>query len=115
MPYVKLETAKELTEAQTALVYEILAKHISLIPSKNIDNAMMQVASGRQMFMHGAPGEYTFLEVRLSGPAPLADKDAYVAAVSRDLEEQVGIDPAKTYVNILELDGWGARGHYFSR
>ena len=115
MPFVRLDTAQNLTAEQIALAYEILAKHISLIPGKNIDNAMMQINAGQQMFMHGASGEYTFLEVRLSGPAPQESKDAYAAAVSKDLEEQVGIDPAKTYVNMLELDGWGARGRFFSR
>ncbi len=115
MPFIRLQLGKKLTEEQVTAAYGVLAEHISLIPTKTIDNAMMQIDAGQDLFMHGEKGEYAFLEVRLLGPSPAESKEAFVAAVSKGLQEKLGIDPKKTYVNILELDAWGSGGHFNER
>ena len=112
MPYIKASIGKELSQQEIAGVYDILKDNITLIPGKTIYNAMMEVCPGCHFFMGGEKGDFAFIDIRLFGKAPAEAKDAYANAVCKGLEELLGIEVQKVYINFLEMTGWGAGGHF---
>jgi hypothetical protein len=110
MPYLSVRTATPLTAAQIDTLQKELGELISVIPGKNIDNCMIDLTGGCNLFMGGKPLNGAFADLRLMGPAPDDTKDTFVNKFCALLDKHLGIPDKNIYVNLLEQNQWGSSG-----
>ena len=109
MPYLQLNVQKELNQEEKHALCEAIGAVMPLLPGKSRENTMMHIVSGQHMeLLTDAPCLY--LEVRMFKPSPLESKQAFVQAISRLLEEKLDVQPARMYINLVEMDEWGSGG-----
>jgi len=83
---------------------------MSILPGKTRDNTMMQIDGGASLSMGDAGAPCAFVDIRLFKASPGDAKSRFVRAITDILKERLGVDPARVYVNLIELPDWGARG-----
>ena len=111
MPFINVHVGKQLTAEQKRKLADLVGEKVTLLPTKNINNTMIEISGGRDMYNGGEPREMIFVDMRLMGPSPLEAKDAFVAALSEGFFEILGIPADRQYYNLIELTSWGACGH----
>ena len=114
MPFINVHIGKPVTEAKKTEVMNAIASHMPIIPGKTVDNTMIEISGGRDMFMGGEKRELIFVDMRVYGPAPNAAKDEFVKALVKEFEERLEIPAGSQYYNIIELPGWGSGGGFKS-
>lgn len=114
MPYLSVRTSAPLDAAKTQALYRELAALISLIPGKNENNCMIDIAGGCDLFMRSEPILGAFVDLRLLRQSPAEAKQAFMEAMCKALREQLGIESKNVYCNMLELEQWGSGGSFKS-
>ena len=112
MPFINVHIGKALTEEKKTEVMEAIARSMPIIPGKTVDNTMIEISGGREMFMGGEKRELVFVDMRVFGPAPQEAKEKFVEALTKIFEDLLGIAGDRQYYNIIELPGWGSRGGF---
>ena len=111
MPYLQINISKTLTTEQRETVKTELGKLITIIPTKTEKNFMIDFSEGRPMYFHGLPAQScAFLELRLFGKSDFQAKKQFVQQVFRMMDHVLGIKENEMFINIIELDEWGAGG-----
>lgn len=112
MPYINVHVGKPLPEEKKSVLYEAIAEKMPVIPGKTVDNTMIEISAGRDLYMGGEKRELIFVDMRVLGPAPVPAKNEFVAALSKIFNDLLGIPKDRQYYNIIELPGWGAGGGF---
>ena len=112
MPYINVHIGKPLPEEKKTELYNAVASHMSVIPGKTVDNTMIEISAGRDLYMGGEKRELIFVDMRVYGPAPAAAKDEFTAVLAKEFEDRLGIPKDRQYYNIIELPGWGSGGRF---
>ena len=111
MPFINIHIGKQLTAEQKAELYQMVAEHMPILPTKDRDNTMVEISAGRDMYMGGEPRELIFVDMRVFKPSPEAAKREFIATLGRRIRPSAWALPAdRQYYNIIELDTWGAHG-----
>ncbi len=110
MPYIQVNLSQTLKETQKEELKVRLGEVITLIPGKTEAVTMVDIADGRAVYLDGKPINGGFIDVRLFGAAAQASKEAFTSAVFQEMELLLGIAPKDLYLNIFELNSWGAGG-----
>ena len=110
MPYIAINTAQELSNAQKEKIKVSLGNLITLIPNKSEANLMVDFSGGRTMFHAGKEILGAFIEVRLYTKADLESKQKLTKAIFDLLSTELGFSKDAMFLNILEFENWGARG-----
>jgi phenylpyruvate tautomerase PptA (4-oxalocrotonate tautomerase family) len=111
MPYVSISVSKTLDDSQKDALKSGMGQVITMIPGKTEEVTMVRIEDGCALWKGGSALESgAFVEVRLYGKAPMADKQRFTEAAFSMLENKAGISPKETYLNILEMDSWGSGG-----
>ena len=53
MPFINVHIGKKLTDAQKEELAAMIASHMPILPGKTRDNTLIEISSGRDMFMGG--------------------------------------------------------------
>ena len=108
MPYLHIAT----TESIAALgeLREEIAALMPILPTKNRENTMIHIVPDSFMAMGDADQPCIFVDLRLYGPSPLAAKQDFTAKLCALLHERLGIASNRMYMNVIELESWGAGG-----
>ncbi len=110
MPYIQVNVSQKLSAQQKEQVKDKFGEIISLIPGKTQAVTMVDIADGRAVYLAGQPINGGFIDVRLYGAAEQSGKEELTVAIFETMEKLLGIKPENLYLNILELNSWGARG-----
>lgn len=113
MPFIRIATARPLSEEQHDLLKQELGRTISVIPGKAEDNTMIEISSGQTVYFRGSKDSCAFVEVKLFGKAPREAKEAFAGHIFSVLEKVAGVSPDDVYMNFLEMDNWGLKGKLF--
>ena len=114
MPFINVHIGKPVSEDKKTEIMNAIASHMPLIPGKTIDNTMIEISGGRDMFMGGEKRSLIFVDMRVFGPAPESAKNEFVQVLTKEFEEKLDIPASNQYYNIIELPGWGAGGGFKS-
>ena len=105
MPFVEIKTTVTLDKKQTEKLRDDVRAAISLIPGKTADNMMLEIQSGCDMWIGELDKPCAFVEIRLYGPSPLPNKQAFVDAVV-DALTPLGMEASRIYMNIWQRENW---------
>jgi phenylpyruvate tautomerase PptA (4-oxalocrotonate tautomerase family) len=112
MPYIQVSLSHTLNPEQKEAVKAELGSLITLIPGKTEAVTMVRIEDGCALYKGGkALNNGAFVEVRLYGKSPAQSEERFTEAVFEMLGKQLGIEPGDVYLNILEMERWGTRGH----
>ena len=111
MTFINVHIGKKLTDAQKEELAAMIASHMPILPGKTRDNTLIEISSGRDMFMGGEKRELIFVDMRVMKASPYEAKDEFVATLSAEFAAMLGIPVERQYYNIIEMQEWGARGH----
>ena len=114
MPFINVHIGKPVAEAKKEELMKAIASHMPIIPGKTVDNTMIEISGGRDMFMGGEKRPLIFVDMRVYGPAPNSAKDEFVKTLVKEFEDRLEIPAGNQYYNIIELPGWGSGGGFKS-
>ena len=112
MPYLHISTNIKLSDAQVAGLRKAVYDLIGLIPGKTYEVTMIHIDDNQLIHLNEVDAPCAFVDARLMGPAPFADKQNFVQAFTGALTDVAGIDAKHAYFNIIEMSEWGAGGNY---
>jgi phenylpyruvate tautomerase PptA (4-oxalocrotonate tautomerase family) len=110
MPFIQVNVSRALQGQQKEELKAKLGEVITLIPGKTETVTMIDIADNRTIYKAGKPINGGFIEVRLYGTAEQTSKEALTEAIFATAEQLLGIQPQDLYLNIIELNSWGANG-----
>lgn len=110
MPYIHLTTSTRLSDAQIVDIRKAVYDLIPMIPGKTYDVTMIHIDDNAVITLKDIDVPAAFIDLRLMGPSPYAEKKAFTDAFLARLTELTGIDAHHIYMNITEHEAWGAHG-----
>lgn len=113
MPYVRLNVSRPLTPEQIEAARLAIADIMPALPGKNRSNTMIHIAGSCALSMGDEGKPCMFLEARLYGASPEENKKDFVKKASDALCTLFDIEPARLYINVIELDKWGVGDRFF--
>ena len=114
MPYIAINTAQKLSEAQKEKLKTELGRLIPIIPTKSEAGLLINFSDSKTFYMAGENVNGAFIEVRLYGKADFEPKKKLTEEIFEMFTRELGIKKEHMYLNILELDNWGTAGTYKS-
>lgn len=114
MPYVNITTAKKLDDATKNRLYAKIGELMPALPGKNLDNTLVCLSGGADMFMRGKPNGGVFVSVQCYKQSPEANKKDFSEKIYEALKEILELGPDDcVYMNFTEFETWAANGKYF--
>ena len=113
MPYVHLKVSCPLTEQQIEAARLAIADIMPALPGKNRDNTMIHITGSCALSMGDSGKPCMFLEVRLYKASPEENKKEFVKKAAEALCALFEIEPARMYINMIELNEWGVGERFF--
>ena len=113
MPYVHITTAKKLDKGAKAGLYAKIGELMPVLPGKNLDNTLLQIDDGADMFMRGKENGGVFVSVQCYKKSPEDAKKEFSKKIHEALKEYLGLCSEDcVYMNFIEFDNWAANGNY---
>lgn len=112
MPYVHLSIPNSLNEAEVNELREAMASLMPILPTKTRENTMIHIEPGCHIALGNPEPPCLFLEARLYQASPWESKQQFVREISALLEQRLGVPQSRMYINLIELEHWGAGGVY---
>jgi len=114
MPYVSITAAKKIDGTAKTLLYTKIGEIMPVLPGKNLDNTLLAINDGVDMFMKGKPNCGVFVSVQLYKKSPENNKKEFSQKIYSILKEVLELDPEScVYMNFTEFESWAANGNYF--
>jgi len=113
MPQLNISIGKAVTKEQLEKLQLAIGGIMPLIPGKNIDNTVISVNSGLDMYKGGARWEGAFVDVRLYKSSPEEAKEEFYKKLCEVFAEVLSINASHVQANFIELPKWAAGGRYF--
>jgi len=113
MPYIELKTNVEVTEESENALIRAFGKDITLLPGKSEAHLMIEISGGLVMSFAGKKIPCAIAEVKLFKSSTDKAYADLTAAMTRDISEELGIDPDCVYVKYDECYHWGMGGYNF--
>ena len=110
MPYIAINTTKELNPGQKEKIKAELGRLMSIIPTKTEAGLLIDFSGGRTLYKGGQEVDGAFIDLRLFKKSELEPKKEYCAEVFKLLSQELGIKNENMYFTIGEYENWGARG-----
>jgi len=112
MPYIAVNTAEKLSDAQKEKIKTELGRLITIIPTKTEAGLLVDFSDSRTMYKAGAKVSGAFIEVRLFHKTDFEPKKKFTQEVFQMMQKELGLEIPRMYLNILEFDNWGTKGDY---
>ncbi len=110
MPYIQINTSKDLSADQKERIKAALGEKLPIIPGKKESGLMVAISGQFSMFMGGEERDAAFVDVRCFRKTDPQAKRAFTGAVFEILRQIADIQPEMVYLNFTDHDVWGARG-----
>lgn len=114
MPSIQTKVNIGISKEQEATLKTKFGKAIELLPGKTERWLMITFEDNCRMYFQGndVPG-IALVDVKLFGEAGAKDYEKLTSALTKILEEVLGISPARTYVHYEQVRYWGWNGSNF--
>lgn len=112
MPYIAINTAQDLSDAQKEKIKAELGRLITIIPTKTEAGLIVDISSGRTIFKGGENVSGAFIDLRLFHKADFEPKKKFTEEAFEMLSRELGIKKENMYLTIMEFDNWGLAGTY---
>lgn len=110
MPYIQINTSRELSADQKERIKAALGEKLPIIPGKTEAGLMVAISGQYTMFMAGEKRDAAFVDVRCFKKTDPEAKKAFTSAVFEILHQIADFQPELIYLNFSDHDVWGARG-----
>ncbi len=110
MPFVKISVGRKLSDNEYTAVNDVVSQNITIIPGKTVAATMVQIEDGRRMYKDASRRVCIFIEVRLYGSTTHEAKSALTEKLTGDLSVMLDVPLSDIYLNIVEMENWGANG-----
>jgi len=112
MPYLSVRAGMPVSGHTADMLQKEIGELISILPGKTIDNCIIEISGGCDIYLSGKRAEALFCEVRLYKPSPVDKKKEFSEKLHALFVEK--LHPVKVYINILEFEHWCADGDYMT-
>ena len=112
MPYIAVNTAQKLSDAQKEKIKTELGRLITIIPTKNEAGLLIDFSDSKTMYKAGERVSGAFIEVRLFRKSEFEPKKQFTEETFEMLSRELGLKKENMYLNFLEFDNWGSAGTY---
>lgn len=113
MPYIETTANIAISNSRETAIKEKMGKAIELIPGKSEGWLMLSFRENAPMYFRGTDEPCAICQVRLYGAAGEQAYERLTEALTRILEEELGIKPDRVYVTYQEISHWGWNGGNF--
>ena len=114
MPYVNITTAKKLDAQTKTELYSKIGELMPVLPGKNLDNTLLAISDGIEMFKSGKPNDGVFVSVQCYKKSPEDSKKEFSQKFYDVLNDVLKLDGEScVYMNFIEFENWAANGNYF--
>ena len=110
MPYIAVNTSQKLSDAQKDKIKAELGRLIAVIPTKSEVVTMVDISDARTIYKAGEKIDGAFVDLRLYKKSEFGAKKKYTEEIFGLLSGELGIKNENVYINIFELETWGADG-----
>ncbi len=114
MPFINLKTTKKITSEAEAALREGFGKDIEIIPGKTESWLMLGFEDNCRMAFSGkSEPDIAYVEVSLLGSTTAAVYARLTAAITKRVEDVLGVAGNRIYVKYEETEYWGWNGSNF--
>jgi len=110
MPYIAVNTAQKLSQAQKEKIKSELGRLIAIIPTKNESGLLIDFSDSRTFYKAGEEVAGVFIDLRLFHKSDFEPKKKFTEECLEMLSRELGAKKENMYLNILEFDNWGSGG-----
>jgi phenylpyruvate tautomerase PptA (4-oxalocrotonate tautomerase family) len=110
MPYLAINLAQKLSQAQKETVIAEFGRLITVIPGKTEDTLMVDLSDDRALYMGGQAGPCAYVDLRMYTKTTQEAKQRFTKDASAFLVRELGIREERVYLTIAEYDQWGYDG-----
>lgn len=110
MPYIHVNTSKDLGGKGKEKLKTKLGELISLLPGKSEDVLMVHISDGQDMYFKGEKRDVAYLDIKLFRESDMESKSKFTSEVFRLFEREFGIDGGNLFLSISEYNTWGFLG-----
>jgi len=110
MPYINITTNKEITQAKMTAIKAKLGEAITLIPGKVEAGLIVGFVNSGLMFHAGEQCDAAFVTVDIFSFTTNEAWDALIAAITKILGDELGIESRHIYIKVSGNKIWGSNG-----
>ena len=114
MPYIAVNTAQKLSDAQKEKIKTELGRLITVIPTKTEAVTLIDISDSRSIYKGGENVSGAFIDVRLFRKADFESKKKFTEETFEMFSRELGIKKENMYLSIMEFDTWGSGGTFNS-
>lgn len=112
MPYIQINIAKALNDAQKDQIKTGLGQNIALIPGKSEGTLMVDISDQHTIYLAGEKKETAFIDVRIYSTTTEEYKKSFTEAAFQTIAQATGIPQDAMYLTFSEFPNWGTKGSY---
>ena len=112
MPYVQINTNRNLTAEEQAVLCCKASELITVLPSKKPERTMVEVNDGCRMYYGGNEQPCAKVRVELFRHTDDEYKKEYCEKLISVISETAEIDVNRIYMIFTEYDNWGSEGTF---
>jgi len=110
MPYIAINTAQTLSDAQKERIKTELGRLITIIPTKTEAGTLVDFSDSRTFYKGGENVSGAFIDVRLFHKADYEPKKKFTEETFGMLSRELGVKKENMYLSITEYDNFGSGG-----
>jgi phenylpyruvate tautomerase PptA (4-oxalocrotonate tautomerase family) len=110
MPYIAINTTKELSNTQKENIKTEFGRLITIIPTKTEANLLIDFSDSRTIYKAGSEVSGAFVDLRLFHKADFEFKKKFTEETFEMLTRELCIIKENIYLTITEFDNWGSGG-----
>ena len=110
MPYIVINTVRELDLEKKEKIKAALGRLMSIIPTKAEANLLIDFSGGHTFYKGGVQVEGAYIDLKLYGKSDFEPKKQYTAEVFSLLSQELGLTKEYMYLTIQEYETWGSNG-----
>ncbi|MEA5003117.1 MAG: hypothetical protein VB081_06425 [Christensenella sp.] len=110
MPYINLNTNKQLAPEQKQTLKTQLGDLISILPGKTAEQTLIKIADECDMYRRGFDDALCMIEIYLYQMQPFGCKADLTKAIVALMEKDYGIPAPNLYIKFDEMPVWGVDG-----
>ena len=110
MPYIAINAAQKLSDAQKEKIKTELGRLITIIPTKTEAGTLVDFSDSRTFYKGGENVSGAFIDVRLFHKADYEPKKKFTEETFEMLSRELGLKKENMYLSITEYENFGAGG-----
>ncbi len=114
MPYISLETTKNLTDEKCEQLKVAFGKAIEVFPGKSEAWLMVGIEGNKKLWFKGdASNDSAIVSVDLLGEVNPTASEKMTSVICEILENEIDVSPDRVYVKYTGFKHWGWNGGNF--